>query len=130
MWYNGPPEIQITNAPTGVNALTPSAEIKALQDEANRKADEAKKAAEAWNLTPSQLYEDAQEAFVGILGDLLGLSDRHSVKEIMLHGNRLREFGNHLYCAGGGWRPGELDIGCRARDAATASGPPVKKKSR
>jgi hypothetical protein len=93
MWYNGPPEIQITNAPTGVNALTPSAEIKALQDEANRKADEAKKAAEAWNLTPSQLYEDAQEAFVGILGDLLGLSDRHSVKEIMLHGNRLRGLG-------------------------------------
>lgn len=92
-FYNGPPEIQITAPPTGINALTSSADLKALQEEANKKAAEAQKAAEAWNMSPKLLYEDAQEAFVGVIGDLLGMSERKSLKDIFAFGNRLRGLG-------------------------------------
>ena len=89
MWFNGPAEIQITNPPGNLNGLADSRDVKTAADDANKKLEEAK-------MVPTKasvLYEDAQEAFVGILGDLLGMSDRKSLKDIFTSGNRLRGLG-------------------------------------
>lgn len=89
MWFNGPAEIQITNPPGNLNGLADSRDVKTAADEANKKLEEAKK----MPTTVSALYEDAQEAFVGIIGDLLGESERKSLKDIFTSGNRLRGLG-------------------------------------
>ena len=92
MWYNGPPEIVLTNT-HGLNGLADSKDLKTLQDEANTKAAKAVTQAAAWNLTPSQLFLDAQEAVIGIPSDLLGQSTRTSASDILQHGNRMRGLG-------------------------------------
>lgn len=93
MWYAQPGEIQVTKAPAGVTYVLEPTDVKRLQDAENARAAEARTEALAWNLTPRQMYEDAQDAFVGILGDLMGQSERTSVKDIVTHGNRLRGLG-------------------------------------
>ena len=73
--------------------ITPSADLMTLQQRANADAQRAEKRSELSALTYDTALADAQEALVGITGDLSGGSDRRSLKEILVHENRLRGLG-------------------------------------
>jgi len=92
-WYDTPTEIPITNPPTGLNGLATSRDVKEMQDAVNKEADITVKDATVWNVTPAQLLLDAQDALIGVTSDLLGQSERKSVREILGHENRLRGMG-------------------------------------
>ncbi len=92
-WYNGPQEIQVTNPPTGINGLATPADLKALQDAENAKLNKDMVDADVWNVPVTTLLKDAQEAIIGITSDLLGQSERKSLRDILTHENRLRGLG-------------------------------------
>ncbi len=95
MWYDTPKEIPLTPsmAPTGLNGLAEGNDVKAMQDAVNKNADAMVKDATVWDITLKDLLVDAQEALIGVTSDLLGQSDRKSVRDILGHGNRLRGIG-------------------------------------
>ncbi len=93
MWYDTPTEIPLSPAPTGLNGLADSSDVKAMQDAVNLVADKAVKEATVWNITLLDLLRDAQEALIGVTSDLLGQSERKSLRDILGHGNRLRGLG-------------------------------------
>jgi hypothetical protein len=93
LWYSTPPEIQVSQPPTGLNALATTADLKALQDAENAKNAAAYTDATVWNVPVPVLLQDAQEAVIGITSDLLGQSERKSLGDILTHGNRLRGLG-------------------------------------
>ena len=88
MWYNGPPEINITGV-NGLNGLATTADVKTMQDAINLKAQRDTSLTVSYGV----ILADAQEALVGIASDLLGKSDRKSLRDILTHGNRLRGLG-------------------------------------
>lgn len=93
LWYNGPQAIQITEPPTGLNGLATPADLKAMQDAENAKLNTDMADADVWNVPVTVLLRDAQEALIGITSDLLGQSERRSLRDILTHGNRLRGLG-------------------------------------
>lgn len=93
LWYSTPPEITLTQPPTGLNGLATTADIKALQDAENAKNAVAYSDSTVWNVPVTVLLQDAQEALIGITSDLLGQSERKSLGDILTHGNRLRGLG-------------------------------------
>jgi hypothetical protein len=93
LWYNGPQEIQVTQPPTGLNGLATPADLKAMQDAANAKLNADMADADVWNVPVTVLLRDAQEALIGVTSDLLGQSERRSLRDILTHGNRLRGLG-------------------------------------
>lgn len=93
LWYNAPPAIQITEPPTGLNGLATPADVKAMQDAENAKLNKDMSDADVWNVPVTVLLRDAQEALIGITSDLLGQSERRSLRDILSHGNRLRGLG-------------------------------------
>lgn len=93
-WSTTAPEIRLTSAaPTGLNGLADSKDVKAMQDALNAAADASVQKATLWKATPGDLLQDAQEALLGITSDLLGQSERKSLRDIFGHGNRLRGLG-------------------------------------
>lgn len=94
-WYETPTEIPVppTSAPTGLNGLADSGDVKAMQDVVNARADTTASKATMWNITPMDLLRDAQEALIGVTSDLLGQSERKSLRDILGYGNRMRGIG-------------------------------------
>lgn len=89
IWYSHPAEIQLTTPRPGLNALATSQDVKEAQDAVNAVMQNS-----VWNMTLRQVFEDAQEAFIGITGDLLGQSERTKLTDILTYGNRLRGLGS------------------------------------
>ena len=92
-WYNGPQPIPVTDPPTGLNGLATSADLKAMQDAENVKLNADMADADVWNVPVTVLLRDAQEAVIGVTSDLLGQSERKSLRDILTHGNRMRGLG-------------------------------------
>ena len=73
--------------------LTPSRDIARLQREANERAEAAYARSSLRRLSYEEAVEDAREALVGLAADLTGATERHSLVDMVLHGDRLRGLG-------------------------------------
>lgn len=73
--------------------LTPSRDIARLQTEANTEAEAAYARSALRKLSYEEAMEDAREALVGLTADLSGATERRSLGDMLLHGDRLRGLG-------------------------------------
>lgn len=87
-WYNGPTEIDVSSS-VPLNGLATSEDIKTYQDAANAKAEADSKIVTDWK----DLLADVQEALLGIPADIMGQTERRSLRDILMHENRLRGLG-------------------------------------
>lgn len=84
--------------PKGMDALlsyglAPSRDIVQLQTEANAQAEEAYARSTLRTLSYDEALEDAREALVGLTADLTGATERRSLGDMLMHGDRLRGLG-------------------------------------
>lgn len=70
-----------------------------LQTTANREERVRRRNASIQGLTWSTAYQDMCDAITGIIGDMHGTSSRKSVRDILMHENRLRGLGIALVVA-------------------------------
>lgn len=73
--------------------ITPSRDLARLQAEANREGQARYRQSSLGALTWDTAVADAHDALVGLTADLSGTTERHSLKEMLSHGDRLRGLG-------------------------------------
>lgn len=79
--------------------MTPSSDIMKMQQQANAASQKAYEKSSINSLTVDTAFGDAHEALVGLAEDLSGRSERHSLKDMLLHGDRMRGLGVLLIAA-------------------------------
>lgn len=73
--------------------IVSSADLVALQEKANTDARKSEERAGLSALTYDTAFDDAHEALVGLTQDLAGATERRSLKEMLVHKDRLRGLG-------------------------------------
>ena len=81
------------HATYGSYGLTPSKTIMDMQKEANAEAVRSYKTSSLSNITYATAVDDAQDALVGLMADLSGTTERHSLKDMLMHKDRMRGLG-------------------------------------
>lgn len=92
-WYSSPSPIDVNTAPLNLNGLADTNTIIEQQHAANEKNKQLLLQSNVWSATPAELFQDVQEAVVGIPADLMGQSERKTLPDILSYGNRLRGLG-------------------------------------
>lgn len=73
--------------------ITPATDLMRVQQEANAAAERQYTRSSLGSMTFDTAVADAHEALVGLIADLAGTTERHSLRDIMFHKDRMRGLG-------------------------------------